>query len=274
MIKLAAIVIVYNPDFDLLCANISRYYKVCDTLLIWQNSMLSDSQIRYLTSKGNIILMGNGSNCGISNVLNTILLWCNKHDFHHLLMMDQDSLFEDFDQYLKYAYECMSTRKSCIEVGPEINIRLSDECDFLLSDYVITSGAIVDVCKALEIGGFNEHFFIDGIDIDFGYRAKSKGYDIYKVGGSILNQRYGDDIQCKTRDYRPYRLYEIMKSHWIIFFSYYPFSKRFTFWNYYYRCVLPDIIFNQKAKIRKTVSIVGGTIVGIIVGIFYRLKNN
>lgn len=91
--KLAACVILYNPDNDV-CSNIESYIRQTDKLFLVDNGN-GAAVINYLTQKyNNIITIEHDENRGIANPLNEVLKCVeNKYDF--LMTMDQDSRFCD-----------------------------------------------------------------------------------------------------------------------------------------------------------------------------------
>ena len=73
------------------------------------------------------------------------------------------------------------------------------------------------------IGGYLEDFLIDGIDIEFCYRARKFGFNTYTVSGCYLKQRYGTPMVKRflwkkyiLSNYSPFRLYGILKNFKII----------------------------------------------------------
>lgn len=51
-----------------------------------------------------------------------------------------------------------------------------DESDLREIAFVISSGSLIDLDAYAEIGPFREDFFIDGIDIEWGFRARARGF--------------------------------------------------------------------------------------------------
>lgn len=67
----------------------------------------------------------------------------------------------------------------------------SDE-DIVPVDYLISSGSLVSATALQEIGVMREDFFIDYVDIEWGLRATSKGYQNYGVCAAKMNHSLGD----------------------------------------------------------------------------------
>ena len=90
-------------------------------------------------------------------------------------------------------------------------------------EWTITSGMLVPVDVIDEVGGYNEIFRIDGIDMDFCLRARKKGIPLFILKDCLLKQNYGKpskkQILGKTitcSNYPSNRLYEIYFSHMCI----------------------------------------------------------
>ena len=52
-----SIIVVYNPNKDLLVRNICSFVENVDLLMIWQNSVLTDELKNYIASLGKIIFV-------------------------------------------------------------------------------------------------------------------------------------------------------------------------------------------------------------------------
>lgn len=61
--------------------------------------------------------------------------------------------------------------------------------------FLIASGCLVDVAALDEVGGMNEAWFIDHIDLEWGLRARRAGYGLFGVVGAGLGHALGDRVQ-------------------------------------------------------------------------------
>ena len=103
MIKLAACVVLYNPD-DTIFENILTYGNYVDKLIVIDNSLkknnfLIDKLSEVFESK--LIYINNNDNLGIATALNQACDKAIELKFKWILTMDQDSSFENFEHYLK-----------------------------------------------------------------------------------------------------------------------------------------------------------------------------
>lgn len=103
MIKLAACVVLYNPD-DTIFENILTYGNYVDKLIVIDNSLkknnlLIDKLNEIFESK--LIYINNNDNLGIATALNQACDKAIELKFKWILTMDQDSSFINFEHYKK-----------------------------------------------------------------------------------------------------------------------------------------------------------------------------
>lgn len=101
MIKLAACVVLYNPD-DTIFENILTYGNYVDKLIVIDNSLkknnlLIDKLNEIFESK--LIYINNNDNLGIATALNQACDKAIELKFKWILTMDQDSSFINFEHY-------------------------------------------------------------------------------------------------------------------------------------------------------------------------------
>ena len=142
-------------------------------------------------------------------------------------------------------------------------------------DYVITSGMLIPVRLINIIGGWNELFSVDSVDIEFCFRAWRKGVPVYKVSSCCLNQRYGTPQTVEFWGHRvvlrndsPQRLFNIFRN-FIIMTRKYP-ERRFFRKEILYKMWIKRIkwiLFFENNRISKMKAIIHG----IVSGLFYNL---
>lgn len=268
-----AIVITYYPEKELLYRNISAFIDYVDKILIWENTPRRDSEsYRYINDE-KVEYCGDGVN-SISRALNFAWHYAKDNGYDYLLTMDQDSQWgENFKQYLNQTVFNSNAPEGIW--GPMIN-KINKTTSFIEFDYVITSGMLIPVKLINMIGGWNEHFPVDSVDVEFCFRAWRKGVPVYKVCNCSLTQRYGMPQQAVLfghevflRNDSPQRLYNIYKN-FVIMTRKYPERK------YFRKEVLCKmwigrikwILFFEKNRWAKAKAIS----CGIVSGLFYDLK--
>ena len=104
--KLAAITISYRSDVKELSRNIASYIEDVDIIVLWDNSEppLDLSEIR--SQYPQIVIHQDGINYGLPKAYNWAIDYAEKHGCTHLMTMDQDSLFPQFDKYRRWIETC------------------------------------------------------------------------------------------------------------------------------------------------------------------------
>lgn len=264
--KLCAGIITYYPDLELLKRNVLAYYDYVEKIVIWQNTPIKDRLLHEVDIDEKIVYLGEDNNCGISYSLNQVVAYCNQEGFSHLLTMDQDSVFENFEYYLEQVKSLYDKELDLVQTGPEINKSEIEYGNFQPCRYVITSGSIIDLKKSISLGGFRQEFFVDGIDLDFGYKINQNGGKVFKIGGAILNQNFGNTYKKGDKriiSYSPKRLHDTVMSQIVLWKEYPNYFHKFLFLKIYYLYTPLNILVYQDDKWEKIKSIIEGTIAGI-----------
>lgn len=197
MIKLAACVVLYNPD-DSIFENILTYGNYVDKLIVVDNSLkknnlLIDRLNEVFESK--LVYIDNNDNLGIATALNQACDKAIELQFKWILTMDQDSSFENFEHYLKCFNSVNSNKDIAIlaantDGNKENNISLS--LDFEDKFIVITSANIVNLEHFEQIGRFDDKLFIDAVDFDFCIKANINKLRILLFKDVYVNHALGE----------------------------------------------------------------------------------
>lgn len=264
--KLCAGIITYYPDLELLKSNVLAFSDYVEKIVIWQNTPIKDRLHHEVDFDEKIVYLGEDDNCGISYSLNKMIEYCSQEGFSHLLMMDQDSVFKNFEYYLEQVKSLIDKDVDLIQIGPEINESKLKCGQFQSCRYVITSGSIIDLNKAILLGGFRKDFFVDGIDLDFGYKVNQNGGKVFMIGGAILNQNFGDTYKKGKKriiSYSPKRLHDTVMTQIVLWKEYPNYFHKFLFLKIYYLYTPLNILVYQDDKWEKIKAIIEGTIAGI-----------
>ena len=222
--KILGIIVTYYPELNEVIRNIYRFIDNIDLLIIWENTPRDDNEEYKLniSDSKKIVYMGTGKNEGISYALNRGYEYAKENGFSHLLTMDQDSVWDDFE-----AYKNAINPKEIAIFGPMINDNTIYEEKKIEWDHVITSGALIHISVLDKVGGYFEGFKVDGIDVEFCYCARKKGIKTYKITSGRLEQKFGDYEEKKLLgqkwgiyNYSPFRVYGILMSHILLLRSY------------------------------------------------------
>lgn len=274
--KILGIIITYYPDKQLLLNNVNAIAPHVDKLIIWENTSESKESYRYV-SGDNIEYFSEDQNIGISKALNFGWHYAQKEGYDYLLTMDQDSYFDNFVEFCNTCFQYDKEEK-CV-FGPLItplkDIRPNNEIfETSINNYLITSGMLIPVSVLDKVGGYNENFMVDVVDLDFNLRVLMKGYKILKNHNGVLVQHFGTPSEKKLfgktyvcSNYSPFRLYGIFRNHTILYRE----TKDSFVKNQikiYFNHYLPRILFWENNKYKKLKAIGKGLLDGII----YKIK--
>lgn len=196
--KLAASVILYNPDQTLL-SNLKTYINQVDVLLVYDNSATDNSRTIF-DRYPNAIYNWSGINSGIAERLNQALVFCAKNEIDFLLTMDQDSSFEN-DDFLAYKELLINNKGETVGmygVLHDQSMRRKYMKSISKNALLITSGSFVEVKIATELGGFNESLFLDGVDTEYCIRLFTNGYKTMLFADIVLQHELGVGLKTRT----------------------------------------------------------------------------
>jgi len=71
--------------------------------------------------------------------------------------------------------------------------RCASEAGIIACDFLISSGALVDLAALDAVGPFDEDLFVDSVDLEWCFRARSKGFRFYGACAAVLDHRLGDE---------------------------------------------------------------------------------
>lgn len=225
--KILAVIVIYNPDWELLGNNIRAFYDHVDGILVWNNSdapiYLSD--VRELQPFFNkTIYKTQHQNVGIAKPLNYAWHYAKEHGYDTLLTMDDDSVFHNFDTYRQHVDHHWQQNGLSL-CGP--TTLATKQTGMRKVHHLITSGMLVPISLLDKAGGYCQLFHVDGIDIELCINLACQKIWSYCDYDSLLQQRYGTPatkkwgpITLRSPNYSPDRLHDIFCNHIIILRKY------------------------------------------------------
>jgi len=199
--KIAAGIVLYNPDLTRLKANIDAIYTQVELVVLIDNnsSNLNDIKRAYKYYR-NIVIIENKLNLGVAAALNQILSYGESRDCSWVLTLDQDSVCPSnlIEKYYEHIYRPKVAVISpvIIDINREYKNN-NNKNDFEVVEKCITSAALTNVFVWRKLGGFDEKMFIDLVDFDFCKRIISMGHTIIKVNTVNLLHEIGNITQHK-----------------------------------------------------------------------------
>lgn len=224
--KIASVIILYHPNYEEISKNISSYLDDIDILYIIGNSKLDELFLENLSKVANIkVLHNDNENLGIAKSLNQALFQAKKDNYNWLLTMDQDSHFEknDFKLFLN-DFKNYNTPVNII-YSPIHNKKFLTS-NIIETNFIMTSGNIVNINLAIKIKGFDEKLFIDDVDHDFCFKSLKNKFKIIENQRVALTHNLGKKLGGLTI-YEPSRLYYMSRNYLYIYSKYKDSQKMF-----------------------------------------------
>ena len=269
---LAGSVILYNPDYDV-PDNVASYLNAVDRLYVVdnQNGKAVAERIVALAPE-KVTVISNPENEGIAKPLNTVLRLCrDKYDL--LITMDQDSRFlpGHMSSY-RTGFDSLDWT-SVFGVGPTVvpktaqynavegaRVHKTREGHWNSTFHMITSGNVIDVSKALLLGGFDESLFIDEVDYDICYKADKAGFKLFTTPDILLAHQMGNPLAKRflwrtihSMNHPPVRKYYIARNRLLVWRKFHTMNEAFFFRHYIYDSALDifKILYMESDKTRK-----------------------
>lgn len=207
-IDICAVIVAYNPNLQELNDNLSSLRNQIGHRIIVDNSDGNELG-GYLTRlREPITYIPLGKNAGIGKAQNIGLEWAFTNGFDAAILFDQDSLVLDsFVSNLASAYEKLILNDIDVAtIGPLIINRDKNSAyvplvkkgrklansNCIEKTEIISSGALIHRKTFEKVGGMSEELFIDSVDFEWCWRAKSRGYRIFVCNDAILEHKVGE----------------------------------------------------------------------------------
>ena len=212
-----AVVVTYHPDITALLKLLGALNKETDFIVIDNGSAeikkLAVSITVYGRCKSLVRLDGNE---GLAKALNIGISWALENNYDFVFLFDQDSSLCDlFVSRMITAYSDVKqySVKGVAAIGPRIiNPQTMRQTPFKLfnklmlrsdrfiassnrhyvADFLITSGTLLIAEHIAQIGFMKESYFIDNVDLEWCFRAKSMGYDLAGTDDAVLYHAIGE----------------------------------------------------------------------------------
>lgn len=224
--------VLYNPIGDEL-SNILTYADDVDLLIVIDNSASShEAAVRDMLSANRchceLQFEHHPDNIGLCKALNRGMEMARQEGCTWAMLMDADSrltsnIIPIYEEYLQ------SHAKDPIAVLAPIH--LTDRSNAaayegsMVKTWTMTSGCYYNVGIFWSLGGFQEELFVDGLDMDYGYKATANGYHIMELGAATIQHfpaetheiKIGNTVLFRYGSASPWRYYMQARSLiWII----------------------------------------------------------
>ncbi|MCR5444431.1 MAG: hypothetical protein K6E96_01950 [Bacteroidales bacterium] len=266
--KLASITVAYHPEIEELRHNLASYANEVEVLILWDNSESLQNYSELKNDFPNLIIHQDGVNYGLPKPYNWAIDYAKEQNCTHLMTMDQDSCFEDFDKYRHHVEEknhpgicsCIINRKHLVN---EEWTPINDSAQ---------SGSIFPLSMIDEIGPFRDDLFISMVDAEMCLRAQEHDYRTIQYNGSNLIHHIGSQRivsllghPIQVSDYNALRHYYDSRNRILMWHEFpYDISTRGKIKHLMGRLkVIIKIVLFETNKAAKICAIISGTCYGL-----------
>jgi rhamnosyltransferase len=208
-----AVIVTYHPDAALLAAQLDALRAQTGRVVVVDNATPGPGVRALCEARPGVELLALTDNLGLAAALNAGITRARETPgMTHVLLMDQDSVPESgmvaalkaaLDRRLRYARvaavgTCFLDPREGVD-APFVRIRFpvnrqlhcNGDCDDVACDFLITSGSLIPLVALDQIGGMDESLFIDNVDLEWCFRATSKGFALFGVCGARMLHHQG-----------------------------------------------------------------------------------
>lgn len=215
MNNIYCVVVTFNPDIDEFLKFVAIISKQVNKLIIVDNNSENKKHLESkLKKEPEIFFISNNENYGIAKAQNQGINIATAENATHVIFFDQDSkisksfikiLIDEERKILENGIKLAAIGPQIIDETsgnsiPFINYKngfkkriflhgdnQNQECFSLLS-----SGTLININALKDVGFYNEDLFIEYVDVEWGARAKSKGYSLYGTSQTKIIHNLGE----------------------------------------------------------------------------------
>ncbi|WJG21760.1 glycosyltransferase family 2 protein [Vibrio furnissii] len=226
--NISAVVITYNPDIETLNALIQELLKQVKDVVIVDNSNSELDLKSKIPIQSEIVFLSDGRNKGIATAQNIGISYAKENDRDAVWIFDQDSELGGLSLEVM-VNELNSFEGVVASIGPSIVNSFSNQVELprkktknkngtFCVDQIIASGSLTPVSVFDEVGDMEDALFIDAVDFEWCWRAKSLGYEILTSTQKMIHSvGEGDESilggLIKIKVAAPFRLYYQVRNY-------------------------------------------------------------
>lgn len=182
--SVCAVIVTYHPTIDMI-DNMAEVVAQTQGLVVVDNGSNEDelSPLREASRKLPFHLIENKKNLGIAEALNQGVGWAKNSGYPWVILFDQDSKITDgFIDQMFASWESHPERERVASMHPRYVDPITgiEPKVFRASDggpiTSMTSGALMPTWIFDKIGWFASEYFIDQVDVEYGYRIRAASY--------------------------------------------------------------------------------------------------
>ena len=213
--QVVGVVVTYFPDIGALRELLAAARPQVGALVVVDNTPATAPAGACCPPMDDVEIISLGFNAGLAAGLNRGCEWARGRGAGFALLFDQDSV-PAADMLDRLAVAWAAAAASGLRVaaaGPRfsdsrgarvfpflrvgmlrnrvVEPRPSDE--FVRTDILITSGCLIALGALSDAGAMDESLFIDNVDLEWGFRARARGWALIGAPYATLGHRIGDE---------------------------------------------------------------------------------
>lgn len=213
--QIVAVVVTYHPKFETLGALLDSLKPQVNFIVVVDNGSgekLVGWLERYYSQSIHGIFLGTNTGVGVAH--NTGIAWARQRGAECVALFDQDSLPAAgmIHRLAEVIQKKQAEGSKVAAVGPRytderqgnpppfIQVRsiklirqsCSQPTSIVEVDYLISSGSLIPISTLATVGLMREDLFVDYVDIEWGLRARNKGFQSYGVCSAEMKHDLGE----------------------------------------------------------------------------------
>ena len=203
---IGSVLVIYMPNDEKIIKNLKILSEQCDFIYIHINSEISKKLKHFLDNMNNVEIVFSKKNLGLGKSQNDgIDFFLKKESFKSIIFFDQDTkLTNNSIQNMHSLVRSLQSSKNKIgAIAPILMNSYSNSAykkykkiknfqDFCEVREVMLSGMIVPISTFSIVGKFREDFFMDLIDFEWCWRARSFGFKIFQSKKALAYHSLGE----------------------------------------------------------------------------------
>lgn len=211
-----AVYVTYQPDLEVLDNSLKNLQSQVSAITLVDNNSLNILGIRALSEKyPTLTVISLPSNYGLGKAQNTGIKHAISKEASQILLMDQDSIFQH-GAVAKLSLNLLHLGSNCkvAAVGPQYTLdnkiatppfvrcywfylgrvskRELEANPAVETDFLISSGTLIETKALRTIGLMDEELFIDHVDTEWCLRARSHDYRLYGIRDAHMQHSLGE----------------------------------------------------------------------------------